>query len=155
MYAVKGKTWWAGIGTLTHSYFENAVKLLTEASLITCSKLTIEALEQGVKYISQTSGDQRILKENKICKKPELYYSIWNYNSKIPFLKRMTPIVLTNDQNVMRRVIWGYIFTLEIKIRINVKLETFLSLLIYQKNLVVRVFIYWKKSVCLVNDENL
>ena len=28
----------------------------------------------------------------------------------------MVPIDVTNDQNIMRRVIWGYIHTLKIKI---------------------------------------
>ena len=47
----------------------------------------------------------------------------------------MTPIGFTNDQNIMRRVLWGCIFTLKIEIHINVKLETFLSSLLCKKKI--------------------
>ena len=70
----------------------------------------------------------------------------------------MAPIDFTNDQNTMRGVILGYIYTLNIKCASRITLETLLCSLSYEiplRNLVGRgLHLSRKECKCLANDEN-
>ena len=55
--------------------------------------------------------------------------------SKISSLYLATPIDFTDDQNNVRKVIWGYIYTLTIRIRIKDETLKFFTSLLYKQPL--------------------
>ena len=91
----------------------------------------------------------------------------WNHNtrnnisfsvSKITFIYLMAPIDFNNDKNTMRGVIWGYIYSLNIKICINDNTRKVIIFTIIQDTFAelgeLRLEFIKKRMYSLVNDEN-
>ena len=68
MYPVNSKTWWTGIGSLTHSMTANGSALLRYAMIISVQKLTQMIKSKTAGFLRMQEHNRKILK--RILKGP-------------------------------------------------------------------------------------
>ena len=78
-------------------------------------------------YFSNKVATERLPRTIKLCPKEWRLFFV----SKVFLIYLTNSIDFTYYQNTLRRVIWGYIYTFSIKIRIKDKIETWAKFCIY------------------------